>query len=446
MKVIKTQILERAKKDKVQFMNMQFIDLMGTVKSITIPVSKLSDAIDNNVWFDGSSIEGFTRICESDMYLRLDLDTYAVLPWTLDSEGITARIICDVYMPDGTPFEGDPRYILKRQLKEAEKLGYTFNTGPELEFFLFRKDRKGRIKPLPHDKASYFDQTNDLAADIRKVMTTALQVMGIDVEALHHEVAAGQHEIGFRYGDALSTADNAVTLKVVLKAIANRYDLHATFMPKPIAGINGSGMHVHQSLFKGDKNVFYQKTNNGYHLSEEAKSFLAGQMKHVKAMTAIMNPTVNSYKRLVAGYEAPVYIAWGQVNRSALIRVPRFTEGREKSTRLELRSPDPSCNPYLTFAVMLAAGLDGIKRKLKVSKPVEEDIYHLSKVEVEEKNIEQLPATLKRALDELDKNDCIKDVLGKHGYEKFRVAKLAEWDSYRTNVSQWELERYLEEY
>ena len=442
--VTKKHILETVKQQKVQFLNMQFIDLQGVIKAVTIPVHKLGEAIEEGVWIDGSSIDGFMRICESDMYLKLDLDTFALIPWTLDSEAVTARIICDVHMPDGKPFEGDPRRILKRQLEEAKKLGYTFNTGPELEFFLFSRDRRGRIKPLPHDNASYFDQTNDLAADIRKDMAYALQVMGIEVEALHHEVDGGHHEIVFRYQDALATADNATTLKMVLKAIAAKYGLHATFMAKPITGIAGSGMHTHQSLFKGNENAFYEQTNNGYHLSELARSFIAGQIEHIKAMTAVTNPTVNSYKRLVLGYEAPVYIAWAQINRSALIRVPRFSKGKKKATRLELRSPDPACNAYLAFAVMLAAGLDGVKRKLTPPEPVEEDIYHLSDKEVAQMNIDRLPASLKRALEELEKDDLIQKVLGEHTYRKFRKAKLAEWDDYQIQVSQWEIDRYLE--
>ena len=440
-------IIKRAKEDKVQFFHLQFTDLNGHLKGVTIPVSKIDAALHDGIWFDGSSIEGFTRIFESDMYLKLDPATYAVIPWTLktDSQAVVGRFMCDVYMPDGTPFEGDPRYILKRQLERAKKLGYIFNVGPELEFFLFRKE-DGKLNPLPHDNAGYFDQTSDLAMEIRQEMTNALHGFGIDVEALHHEVAVGQHEIDFRYADALKIADQAVTLKFTLKWIASHHSLHATFMPKPIRGINGSGMHVHQSIFNSEgKNLFFDPKDD-YHLSEMAKYFIQGQLTHIKAMNAILNPTINSYKRLVVGYEAPVYIAWGQRNRSALIRIPRYTPGREKSVRAELRCPDPAANPYLAFAVMLAAGLDGIEKKKLPPKPIEENIYEFSEEEAKKRKVDILPRDITEALDHLSKDSVIREALGDFAYEKFRVLKLSEWDDYRLQVTQWEIDQYLEKY
>lgn len=445
-KATKEHVMELVKKVNVQFVNLQFTDIFGIVKAVTIPVTKLEDAIDDCIWFDGSSIQGFTRIFESDMYLKPDLSTFALLPWTIDTEAPTARVICDVHTEDGKPFEGDPRYVLKKQLEKARKLGFMFNTGPELEFFLVQKDEHGNICPLPHDRAGYFDQTSDKAVEIRQEMTYALQGMGIDVEALHHEVAEGSHEIDFKYGDALSTADNAITLRFVLKAIANRHGLHATFMPKPIFGINGSGMHVHQSFFKDGKNVFYSNDEKSYHLSDLAKSYIAGQLAHVREMNLVINPTVNSYKRLVVGYEAPVYIAWAQKNRSALIRVPRYTPGREQATRCELRCPDPACNPYLAFAVMLAAGLDGITKKMKAPAPVEENIFQLDENEAKKRNIGNVCGNLKEAIDECAQSELMKEALGEHVFNHLIEAKEQEWDDYRMSVSQWEHDRYLEMY
>ncbi len=440
----KDDVLTLARERNVQFINLQFTDIIGTLKAVTIPVWKLEEAIDNNVWFDGSSIEGFTRIHESDMFLKLDLGTFALIPWTIGSPtGTRARIICDVYMPDGEPFAGDPRHILKRQIERARKLGYTFNVGPELEFFLLNKTN-GALSAMPHDTAGYFDQTTDQAAEIRQEMTFALQAFGIDVEALHHEVAVGQHEIDFRYCDALSGADAAVTMRYALKSVANRFDLHATFMPKPIAGINGSGMHVHQSLFTVDGTNTMFDSDGMYHLSETALSFIAGQLHHIKALNAIINPTVNSYKRLVVGYEAPVNVAWGQRNRSALIRVPRYTPGREKAVRVEIRCPDPSANPYLAFAVLLAAGLDGIEKKMTAPEPVEDDIFEMGPEEIERRGIGSVAGSLKEALDALEQDAVVREALGEFTYEKFIAAKTAEWDSYRIAVSEWELERYLE--
>ena len=439
------QILEQVKKDNIKFIQLQFTDILGIVKSLTIPAKGLADSIENGTWFDGSSIEGFARIAESDMFLKPDIDTYAVIPWLESEDGNTARFICDVYKPDGTPFEGDPRFILKKVIEEARQMGFEYNTGPELEFFLFRKEN-GNLKPLPHDSGGYFDLTTDQAYNIRRDMTIALEKFDIDVETSHHEVALGQHEIAFRYNDALKTADSAATLRFVLKAIAQKNDLHATFMPKPITGINGSGMHVHQSLFdKEGNNVFYDEADK-YKLSKLTYNFIAGQLAHAKGISAILSPTVNSYKRLVPGYEAPVYISWARVNRSALIRIPRFFEGKDKSCRIELRCPDPSCNIYLAFAVMLKAGLEGIKKNLNAPEPVEEDVYNFSDTKLAEFNIETLPYSLWQALKELKKDTVVQEALGKHIYERFIDAKTKEWDEYRLHVTQWELDNYLEVY
>jgi glutamine synthetase len=445
MGMTKKDVLKLAQEQNVQFVNLQFTDIIGTLKAVTIPVWKLEDAIDHNVWFDGSSIEGFTRIHESDMFLKPDLDTFAVIPWTVGStSGTRARIICDVFMPDGEPFEGDPRGILKKQLARAKALGYAFNVGPELEFFLFKRDHHGKLAPVPHDEAGYFDQTTDAATEIRQEMTFALQAFGIDVEALHHEVAIGQHEIDFRYCDALTGADASVTLRFALKSVASQHGLHATFMPKPIAGINGSGMHVHQSLFTNDgKNTMFDK-DGMYSLSEMALNFIAGQMHHIKALNAILNPTVNSYKRLVVGYEAPVNVAWGQRNRSVLIRVPRYTPGREKAVRVEIRCPDPAANPYLAFAALLAAGLDGIEKKMTPPAPVEDDIFEMSKEEVAERGIGAVAGNLKEALEALKNNDVVRNAIGEFTFKKFYEAKMAEWDEYRIAVSQWEIDKYME--
>lgn len=442
--ITKKMIMEFARKNDVQFVSMQFTDMLGVVKNVTIPVHKLENAIDKNVWFDGSSVEGFARICESDMFLKPDLFTFAVLPWTLGTDTVTARMICDVYTPSGKPFDGDPRGILKRQMEKAKKLGYSFYTGPELEFFLFKKDN-GNLKTLPHDNAGYFDQTTDLAANIRADMSIALDQMGVEVEALHHEVAVGQHEINFKYSDALTTADGAVTFKMVLKAIASKYGLHATFMPKPIAGISGSGMHTNQSLFKDSKNVFFDK-NDPYKLSKIARQFVAGQLHHIRAMNAVINPTVNSYKRLVPGYEAPIYITWAATNRSALIRIPRYTEGNDSAVRCELRCPDGAANPYLAFAVMLAAGLDGIEKKMEVQKPTEEDVYHFTHKDLKERGIKSVSPNLRVALTELKNDKVIRSVLGEHLFSRYYEAKKAEWKSYIASVTQWELDHYLETY
>ncbi|HEX9664205.1 MAG TPA: glutamine synthetase family protein [Patescibacteria group bacterium] len=438
------KILDQVQRDNVKFIQLQFTDILGVVKSLTIPAKHLEDSLKYGTWFDGSSIEGFARIQESDMFLKPDVATYAVIPWLESADGQTARFICDVYKPDGAPFEGDPRYILKKVLAEAREMGFNYNTGPELEFFLFKKEF-GKIKSLPHDTGGYFDLTTDEAYEVRRDMTVALERFGINVEASHHEVAVGQHEIDFRYDNALRTADSATTLKFVLKAVAQKHGLRVTFMPKPIAGINGSGMHVHQSLFTTDSNnnAFYDESDQ-YKLSRIAYNFIAGQLEHIKAMSSIIAPTVNSYKRLVPGYEAPVYILWARMNRSALIRIPRVSEGKYQSTRCELRCPDPSCNLYLAFAVMLKAGLDGVKKNLMPPKPVERDVYHFDQNQLAEHNIKTLPHSLWQALKELKEDEVIQSALGPHLFERYIEAKTKEWDEFRLNVSQWELDRYLE--
>ena len=444
------EILARLSADNVEFINLQFSDMMGMAKSVTIPVSKFSDVLKFNLWFDGSSVEGFTRIFESDMLLKPDLDTYCVIPWDEEDGMNVARFICDVNTPNNQPYESDPRYILQKVLKEAEDLGYIFNTGPELEFFLFKNENGGirtaaKKMTKTHDRGQYFDLVLDLGYEVRREMMRALIKMGIDVEAAHHEVAPGQHEIDFKYDDALTTADRVITMKYTLKAIAERYGLFASFMPKPIAGINGSGMHVHQSLFSietGD-NIFFDAKDK-YKLSETAYHFLAGQMHHVKGMAAILNPLVNSYKRLVPGYEAATYICWAQTNRSALVRVPMYSQGKDKATRMEIRCPDPSSNPYLAFAVLLKAGLEGIKNKMKAPAPVEENVFEFDSNELEQRNIETLPPSLWHAVDELSKDTVIQEVLGQDLVKKYIRAKQKEWDSFRLHVTDWEIGEYLE--
>jgi len=440
------KILKKVKKDRVRFVQLQFTDLLGITKSLTIPSKKLPDSIANGTWFDGSSIEGFARIVESDMFLKPDLNTYAVIPWLNAEEGNTARFICDVYKSDGSPFAGDPRYILKKALAQARDLELEYYTGPELEFFLFKKENSV-IKPLPHDHGSYFDLTTDQAYNIRKEMTITLENFGIEVETSHHEVALGQHEISFKYNKALQTADNATTLRFVLKAIAQKYGLHATFMPKPLTGINGSGMHVHQSLLNTatGQNAFYNEKDK-YQLSKAAYNFIAGQLKHIKGMSAILSPTVNSYKRLVPGYEAPVYISWARINRSSLIRVPMCFTGKTESTRVELRCPDPSCNIYLAFAVMLQTGLDGIRNNLSAPEPVEENLYNFDDSKLQKLNISTLPYSLWQAIKELKANPIIKEALGKHTFDRYIEAKTREWDEFRLHVSEWEIDRYLSIY
>ncbi len=440
-------VIEKAKADGIRFIQLQFTDVLGIVKAVTIPISQLAGSVQHGTWFDGSSIEGFTRIAESDQYLMPDMSTFAEIPWQPASgpRG-TARIICDVFTPRGEPFVGDPRFVLRRQVERARKLGYVVNMGPELEFFLFHRDANGKVAPLPHDLAGYFDFSTDLAQEVRQDMVDALEAFGIKVEAAHHEVAAGQHEIDFEYSDALRTADNAVTFKFALKAIAQQHGLYATFMPKPIFGINGSGMHTHQSLYSiaEQRNAFADPANK-YGLSDLARSYMAGVLAHARSMIAILAPTVNSYKRLVPGYEAPTYITWGRTNRSALIRVPMISPGKTiEGTRAEIRCPDPSSNTYLAFAVMIAAGLDGVEKGLPLSDPVEESLFEMDAARVSERGIKELPGTLGEAMDELRSDPVICEALGEHVLEHYLEAKQAEWDDYRTQVTQWELDRYLE--
>src|SRR5215510_11126713 len=434
-------ILAAVKDQQVEFISLQFTDIIGMVKNVTIPVAQLPDCLDHGVWFDGSSIEGFARIAESDMFLVPDLETFAIVPWDQGAGFTTARMICDVFTPDGKPFAGDPRFVLKNALEDCARLGLIYNVGPELEFFLFKTDTAGQPAPDPNDAAGYFDVSTDMASHIRRHMVRALASFGIEVEALHHEVAVGQHEIDFKYGPALRTADHAVTFRMALKAVAQQHGLYATFMPKPLAGINGNGMHVHQSFsdIKTGKNLFYDG-NDPYGLSKVARHFIAGLLAHAKGMIAVLAPLVNSYKRLVPGYEAPVYLSWGRTNRSALVRVPRISVGRPQATRVELRCPDPSCNPYLAFAVMLKSGLDGIARELPLPDAAEEDLYH---VDPRARGLETLPGSLGDALAEMQHDEVIKAALGPHIAERFIEAKTQEWDEYRLFVSQWELDRYL---
>jgi len=440
-----TEILRRVEEDKVRFVCLQFTDVTGVVKSVDLPVQQLKVAIEDGVWFDGSSVEGFARIQESDMRLVPDVDTYAVLPWSQE-ERRRARLFCDIYRPDGVPFTGDPRGVLKRTLERIRQHGWAFNVGPEPEFFLLKHNGSESIHPVPHDVGGYFDfSASDDAQRVRAELMLALDGMGLEIETGHHEVALGQHEIDFRYTDALRAADNVVTLKYTVKALAAQHDLIATFMPKPIFGINGSGMHCHQSIFDKDgKNLFFDR-NDEFNLSPTAYHFVAGQLAHARALAAVVAPTVNSYKRIVPGYEAPVYVCWAQINRSALIRIPRHMAGRSKATRAELRCPDPSCNPYLAFAVMLAAGLDGIERKLKCPAPVNNlNIYDMSSSELSERGIDQLPGSLEEALEELDKDPVIKEALGEEAYQAFVRAKQSEWDDFRIRVTDWEVGKYLE--
>lgn len=436
--VTKEEILRKANELDVKFVRLQFTDILGVVKNVAIPVSQLEKALDNEIMFDGSSIEGFTRIEESDMNLRPDYSTFAIFPWR--KEQAVARLICDVCRPDGQPFEGDPRYVLKKVLAEAKEMGFDVYLGPELEFFLFQREADGAATAKTHDSAGYFDLGPvDKGEDARRDIVLALSEMGFEVEASHHEVAPGQHEIDFKYDLALTQADRCSTFKIVTRAIAAKHGLHATFMPKPIFGINGSGMHTHISLFRNGQNAFYDPAGK-YQLSETATQFIAGLIAHAKAITPVCNPLVNSYKRLVPGYEAPVYISWSAQNRSAQIRVPA---SREKGTRVELRSPDPSCNPYLAFAVIIKAGLDGIKNKMKAPDSMARNIYHMTPEEREAAGIRSLPGTLEDAINELGADELITSVLGSHITNRFIEAKRIEWDVYRTQVHPWELEQYL---
>ena len=440
-------LIKRVKEDKVKFISLQFTDVMGAVKSVDMPVRNLQSVLDDGAWFDGSSVEGFARIQESDMLLNIDPETYAALPWSPE-ESKRARVFCDIFTPDGKPFEGDPRGALKRILKKIAERGWKFNLGPEPEFFLFKTPNGGGgVHPVPHDTGGYFDFSSfDEAVVVRTALMEALDAMGLDVEVGHHEVALGQHEIDFRFDDALKTADNVLTLKYTVKAIAAQHGLVASFMPKPVYGINGSGMHCHQSLFdvKSGANLFFDGKDEA-RLSKLAYSFIAGQLKHARALAGIVAPTVNSYKRLVPGYEAPVYIGWAQQNRSALIRIPRYTEGRDKAVRAELRFPDPSSNPYLAFTAMLAAALDGIDNNLTPPKPLNNiNLYHLDKEERTQLGVTELPGSLAEALSELEKDEILKSALGETLYEAYMRAKWEEWDEYRLRVTDFEIERYLE--
>ena len=429
----------------IELVDLQFTDILGAVKSVTIPANRLDEIFDHGLWFDGSSIYGFARIQESDMLLRPDAKTYRALPW-VEEPPLRARIICDIQTADGDPFPGDPRNALKRVIARAEAMGFSaYNIGPELEFFLFRKGSNGTsLGAVPHDVGGYFDfSAADEAERVRSAITTVLQKLDIDVEMNHHEVAIGQHEIDFRYSDALHSADNSITFKYAVKGVAVKHGLIATFMPKPIFGQNGSGMHCHQSLFSGSTNAFFD-ADDTYKLSKTAYSFMAGLLAHARGLSAVVAPTVNSYKRLTPGYEAPVYICWAQQNRSALIRVPRYTQGRDKSVRIELRFPDPSANPYLAFAAMLAAGLDGIEKGMVPPPSISEDVFEWSAKEREERGVGVLPSTLEEAMNELAADDVVKEALGSHIYTAFDRAKRAEWEAYRLNVTDWEIQRYLE--
>lgn len=438
-------LIKRIKQDDIKFISFQFTDVNGVVKSVDGPINQIEKALENGIWFDGSSVEGFARIQESDMHLVIDPDTYAILPWT-PKEMKRARVLCDIYLPNGEPFDGDPRGVLKRQLDRLrEERGFILNMGPEPEFFLFLPNGSDSVRPVPHDLGGYFDfSASDEAVQVRTELMSALNEMGLEVEVGHHEVALGQHEIDFHFADALKTADNVLTLKYAVKAIAAQHGLIASFMPKPVFGINGSGMHCHQSIFNQlGENLFYDP-QDAFRLSEMAYHFIAGQLQHARALSAVVAPTVNSYKRLVPGYEAPVYIGWAQVNRSALIRIPQPMPDDGNTVRLELRCPDPSTNPYLAFNAMLAAGLDGVDRKLTCPEPLNRlNVYELSDEERQEMGIDMLPGSLPEALSAFEADPVIQDALGSTITEAFLTARRAEWDLFRTQVTDWELNRYL---
>jgi glutamine synthetase len=439
----KAAILGRVEREKVKFMRLQFTDILGSIKNVEVPDRQFEQALDGKIMFDGSSIEGFVRLEESDMYLKPDLSTFQVFPWTYAGSERVGRMICDIANPDGTPFAGCPRSTLKRAIAHAAAKGYSMKAGPEAEFFLFQRRPDGEPTTETHDAGGYFDLTPvDLGEDVRREIILALERMGFHVEAAHHEVAPGQHEIDFRYDDALITADNVSTFRFVVKNVANRNGLHATFMPKPVFGINGSGMHTHQSLFSKGQNAFFDKDRQ-WQLSPHCLHYIGGLLRHAKAFCAVTNPLVNSYKRLVPGYEAPTAIAWSERNRSPLIRVPA---ARGATTRIELRMPDPSCNPYLALAVMLRAGLDGIERQLDPGPPVNKNIYKMSHRERRHLRIDELPGNLSEALDEFEKSALMRETLGDHTFDHFLAAKRAEWDSYIRHVSTWEVERYLNTY
>ena len=435
----KAYVLKMAKEHDVKFIRLWFTDILGVLKSFAITVEELEGALENGMGFDGSSIEGFARIDESDMVAMPDPDTFKLLPWRPREHRAVGRMFCDVLRPGGEPFEGDPRFVLKRNLKKAADLGYTFYVGPELEYFYF-KTADG-TEGL--DKGGYFDMTPlDVATDLRRDSVLALEELGIDVEYSHHEVAASQHEIDMRYTDALTMADNVMTYRLVIKQVALNHGVYATFMPKPVFGINGSGMHVHQSLFKGSKNAFFD-ASDPYFLSKTARSYIAGLLKYAPEFTCVANQWINSYKRLVPGYEAPVYLSWARRNRSDLVRVPEYRPGRENATRIEFRSPDPACNPYLAFSVMLAAGLAGIEEGLTPPAPVEENVYEMTEEERANRGIGTLPASLLEAVQLTEKSDLVHKALGDHVFNNFVANKKIEWDAYRIQVTEYELNKYL---
>jgi len=430
-------VMQLVKDYNVKFVRLWFTDILGQLKSFAIPVEELELAFSEGMGFDGSSIHGFARIDESDMIARPDPTTFAILPWR-PKESQVARMFCDIYEPDGTPYKGDPRYILKLNLEKASKKGFTFYLGPELEFFYFKNDKCTETL----DEGGYFDYPLDAAEDLRRDTILALEQMGIKVEYSHHEVAPSQHEIDLRYAEALEMADIVMTYRVAVKEIAKKHGVYATFMPKPLFGENGSGMHTHQSLFKGDKNAFFNPKDK-YYLSDVAKSYIAGLLTHIKEITLVLNQWVNSYKRLVPGYEAPVYICWARRNRSALIRVPLYKPGKEKATRIELRSPDPACNPYLAFACMLNVGLTGVEKKYKLPEPIEKDVYHLDPEERKALGIDNLPGSLIEAIEYAEKSEILRETLGDHIYTNLIESKKKEWDDYRIIIFPYELERYL---
>jgi glutamine synthetase len=434
--------LKQLEKDGIEFVTLQFTDLLGVIKEVIKPVEELEGAASHGVWFDGSSVEGFARIQESDLFLKPDLTTYAVVPW-LTEEGKTARFICDIYSADGEPFEGDPRFVLKKAAAEAAKEGFEYNVGPEPEFYLFKADGENRTVPM--DYGSYFDLSSHQGYKVIKQILGALESFGITVEASHHEVGFGQYEIDFNYGPCLAVADKVLTLKYCAKKIAQMHNLHATFMPKPIMGKAGSGMHVHQSLFniESKTNAFYDG-NQKYNLSKTAFNFIAGQIKHINGMCAILCPIVNSYKRLVSGFEAPVYVTWAGMNRSALLRVPKWFKAKPEAARIELRNPDPTCNPYLAFAVMLNAGLDGIRNNLQPPEPVEENIYELDHESRLERKIDLLPTSLADAIEALKNDPLLRETLGEHLFERYIDVKMREWSEFKQQVTPWELETYLD--
>ena len=435
----KTEIISKCKELDVRFIRLQFTDILGVVKNVAIPVSQLERSLNNEIMFDGSSIEGFTRVEESDMILKPDLDTFAIFPWR-PREGAVARVICDVYTPEGTPFEGDPRYILRKAIAEAATAGYSINIGPECEFFLFKSNEDGTPSTITHDKGGYFDLSpNDLGENARREIVLTLEEMGFEIEASHHEVSPGQHEIDFKYADPLSTADRVSTLKFVTRIVALRHNLYATFMPKPLFGINGSGMHMHLSLFKNGKNSFYD-ADAPHQLSQNGLYYVGGILKHIKGVTAVTNPLVNSYKRLIPGYEAPVYQSWSVSNRSALIRIPA---SRGESTRIEIRNPDPCCNPYLAFSLLIRAGLEGIQNKIHPGEPIRKNVYQMSPAERSLENISNLPSSLYEALLEMEKDPLCLETLGEHIYYRFLEAKSIEWEVYQSQVHKWEIEQYL---